>query len=800
MADKLIHQLATKLNIHPSQAQAAVGLLDDGATVPFVARYRKEATGGLDDTQLRNLEQQLGYLRELEERRGVVLAAIEEQGKLTPSLRQALLEADTKQRLEDLYLPYKKKRRTRGQIAREAGLEPLARLLLEQPDTDPETAAAAYVDPAKDLTDTSVVLDSVKHLLAEEFAEDAELVGQLRDYAWQHARMQSAVIKGMEDSGAKFSDYFEYSEAIRAIPSHRALALLRGRKEKVLRLTLVVTPDDGPSVCEGRIADRFNIRHQGRAADDWLAALVRFTWRIKIFTRIETDLTTTLREAAETEAIQVFARNLNDLLLAPPAGSRSVMGVDPGIRTGCKVAVVDGTGKLLATETIYPLPPRNAWDASIQALAALAKAHAVDLVAVGNGTGSRETEKLVKELNQRHPELHITPVMVSEAGASVYSASELAAKEFPDLDVSLRGAVSIARRLQDPLAELVKIDPKAIGVGQYQHDVSQLQLARGLEVVVEDCVNAVGVDVNTASVALLARVSGLTTTLAENLVEYRDTHGPYPSRAALKKVPRLGDKTFEQAAGFLRIRGGTQPLDASAVHPEAYPVVERLLKQQQRPLGQIIGDQALLQSLNAADYIDERFGEPTVRDILRELEKPGRDPRPEFQTASFRDGVEKPSDLEPGMILEGVVTNVTNFGAFIDVGVHQDGLVHISAMAERFVKDPRDVARSGDVLKVKVMDVDLKRNRIALSLRLQDPLPGEPGADTPARQGKNKPRGVDRQQKRDAHQGGREQQQQQQQRKPQQATGSQSQAGKPGTGGGLGSLADALLKAQKNKD
>lgn len=774
MPDKLILQLSGELSIHPRQAEAAVNLLDEGATVPFVARYRKEATGGLDDTQLRTLEERLVYLRELNERRTSILEQIQEQGKLTPALRQTILKAETKQRLEDLYLPYKKKRRTRGQIAREAGLEPLARQLLNQPDTDPQTAAAQYVDPKRELPDAASVLEGARHLLAEEFAEDAELVGELRDLAWREAALISEAAPGMQETGAKFSDYFDYREPIRAIPSHRALALFRGRKEKVLRLTLQVDSADKPGRCENRIAARFGIRYQNRAADDWLAALVRFTWRIKIFTRIETDLFSTLRERAETEAIQVFARNLNDLLLAPPAGSRCVMGIDPGIRTGCKVALVDATGKLLDTATIYPLPPRNAWDASIATLAALASRHGVDLVAVGNGTGSRETEKLVKDLCQRHPEIRLTPVMVSEAGASVYSASELAAREFPDLDVSLRGAVSIARRLQDPLAELVKIDPKSIGVGQYQHDVSQMQLVRGLDAVVEDCVNAVGVDVNTASVALLARVSGLSTAMASKLVEYRDANGPFPSRAALKKIPRLGDKTFEQAAGFLRIRGGTQPLDASAVHPEAYPVVERLLKQHQRPLDRVIGDQAFLKALNAVDYTDERFGEPTVRDILSELEKPGRDPRPEFHTASFREGVEKPSDLEPGMVLEGVVTNVTNFGAFVDVGVHQDGLVHISAMAERFVKDPRDVARSGDVVKVKVLEVDLKRNRIALTMRLKDPLPGEPGAeDAGARSRQTKARPP---------------------RSGKPSPGTPDTRGQPENRGSLG---DALLKARK---
>ncbi len=770
MSTSLIQRLSSELQIHPRQAEAAIRLLDDGATVPFIARYRKEVTGGLDDTQLRQLDERLSYTRELDERRETVLESIQEQGKLTPELRNAILTADTKQRLEDLYLPYRKKRRTRGQIAREAGLEPLARLLLEQPDTVPEAAAAAYVNPAKDVADVNAALDGAKHLLAEEFAEDAELVGALRDHAWDHGVLHSEVAESMADSGAKFADYFAYQEPLRKIPSHRALALFRGRKERVLRLTLVVDGDArtaGP--CEQRIAARFGIRHQGRPADDWLTTLVRFTWRVKIFTRLETDLLGRLREAAEAEAIRVFAHNLKDLLLAAPAGNRCVMGLDPGIRTGCKVAVVDSTGKLVETATIYPLPPRNAWDASIAALAALAARHGVELVAIGNGTGSREIERLVKELGQRHKALRLTQIMVSEAGASVYSASELAAREFPDLDVSLRGAVSIARRLQDPLAELVKIDPKSIGVGQYQHDVSQVQLARSLDAVVEDCVNAVGVDVNTASPALLARVSGLTPTLAERIVEFRNRSGAFPNRETLKQVSRLGAKTFEQAAGFLRIRGGEQPLDASAVHPEAYPVVERILARNSRRLEQVVGDRQFLRALNAADYTDTHFGEPTVKDILTELEKPGRDPRPEFRTAEFREGVETVADLQPGMILEGVVTNVTNFGAFVDVGVHQDGLVHISAMSEKFVKDPREVTRSGDVVKVKVLEVDTRRQRIALTLRLQDPLPDE---DAPAQPGRR-----------------REQRSPQPSRNKKQAAPAQEQ----------GAMAQALLQAKKRR-
>ncbi|KAB7627288.1 Tex family protein [Alkalilimnicola sp. S0819] len=729
MSSQTTRTIAEELQVRPEQVEAAVRLLDEGATVPFIARYRKEATGGLDDTQLRALETRLAYLRELEERREAILRQIEEQGQLTPALAAELRAAETKQRLEDLYLPYKKKRRTKGQQAIEAGLAPLADALLDDPTQDPRALAGAYLNPEQEIPDADAALAGARYILAERFAEDPELSGELREYLWEHGLLRSAVISGMEDEGAKFSDYFDAAEAIQRIPSHRALALFRGRKEKVLRLALEL-PEERAGAGESLVAVRCGVKDEGRAADPWLAEVVRFTWRVKLLTRLETELFARLREGAEAEAISVFARNLHDLLLAAPAGAHTVMGIDPGIRTGCKVAVVDATGKLLDTATIYPLQPHRQWDQSIAALAALAARHRVGLVAIGNGTGSRETDRLVGELCRLHPALRLQTIMVSEAGASVYSASELAAREFPDLDVSLRGAVSIARRLQDPLAELVKIEAKAIGVGQYQHDVSQSQLARSLEAVVEDCVNAVGVDVNTASAPLLSRVSGLNATLAERIVAHRDQHGPFRSREQLKRVERFGAKTFEQAAGFLRIRDGEQPLDASAVHPEAYPVVERILADIQRNIAQLIGDRAALQKVPAERYTDERFGLPTVRDILRELEKPGRDPRPDFKTASFREGVEKPSDLEEGMILEGVVTNVTNFGAFVDVGVHQDGLVHVSALADRFVKDPREVVKPGDVVKVRVQEVDLKRNRISLSMRLQAPAEG---GERPAR-------------------------------------------------------------------
>lgn len=728
----IAQRIAEELGVRPAQVAAAVALLDEGATVPFIARYRKEVTDSLDDTQLRNLEERLGYLRELEERRTTVIASIEEQGKLTPELKAALLAADTKTRLEDLYRPYMKKRRTKAQIAREAGLEPLAKGLLADPTQLPEQAAAAYVDPDKGVADVAAALEGARQILMEEFAEDAELVGRLRSHLWDNARLVSKVVEGKEEAGAKFADYFDYAEPLEAIPSHRALALFRGRKEGVLNLALVLPADavegrkpSDPSEAERLIAGHYGLRDQGRPADRWLLETVRWAWRVKVLTHLETDLKGQLRDAAEEEAIRVFAHNLKDLLLAAPAGPRATMGLDPGLRTGIKVAVVDATGKLLDTATLYPHAPRNQWDQSIAALAVLAARHNVELIAIGNGTASRETDKLAGELIKRYPPLRLTKVTVSEAGASVYSASELAANEFPDLDVSLRGAVSIARRLQDPLAELVKIEPKSIGVGQYQHDVSQVKLARSLDAVVEDCVNAVGVDVNTASAQLLAQVAGLSATLAGNIVAYRNEHGAFRDRRHLLKVSRLGEKAFEQAAGFLRIMSGGNPLDASAVHPEAYPVVERISQATGRDVARLIGDGEFLRGLKPANFTDERFGEPTVRDILAELEKPGRDPRPQFRTATFQEGVEDLKDLNPGMILEGTVTNVTNFGAFVDIGVHQDGLVHISALSEKFVKDPREVVKAGDVVKVKVLEVDIKRRRIALTMRLADPLQPE---------------------------------------------------------------------------
>ncbi len=721
----IAQRIATELAVKLSQVEAAIALLDEGSTVPFISRYRKEATGGLDDTQLRTLEERLTYLRELDERRVTVLKSIDEQGKLTPELKAAILAADTKTRLEDLYRPYMQKRRTKAQIAREAGLEPLAKALLADPSLVPEQEAAQFVDADKGVADTAAALDGARQILMEDFAEDAELVGRLREYLWEQGHMVAKLVEGKEEEGAKFSDYFDHREPLKGVPSHRALALFRGRKEGFLNLALVLPEDEALAAgqlgsAERLIAAHVGVSEQGRAADAWLKETVRWAWRVKIFTHLDTDLKTRLREAAEEEAIKVFAQNLHDLLLAAPAGPRATLGLDPGLRTGVKVAVVDATGKLVDTATIYPHVPKNQWDQSIAVLAALAQRHKVELISIGNGTASRETDKLAAELIARHPELRLTKVMVSEAGASVYSASEFAAKEFPELDVSLRGAVSIARRLQDPLAELVKIDPKSIGVGQYQHDVSQLRLARMLDAVVEDCVNAVGVDVNTASAALLTRVAGLNPTLAANLVAYRDEHGAFAERKALLKVPRLGDKTFEQCAGFLRVMNGANPLDASAVHPEAYPVVEKILASTGKAMPEVIGNTGLLGRLAANDFVDERFGEPTVRDILKELEKPGRDPRPEFKTASFREGVEDLKDLEPGMILEGVVTNVTNFGAFVDIGVHQDGLVHISALADKFVKDPREVVKAGDVVKVKVLEVDVKRRRVALTMRLTD--------------------------------------------------------------------------------
>lgn len=717
----IAERLAEELGAREAQVSAAVGLLDEGATVPFIARYRKEVTGGLDDTQLRTLEERLRYLRELEERRSTVLDSIREQGKLTGELEQSILAAQTKQTLEDLYTPYKPKRRTKAQIAREAGLEPLALGLLADPALDPETEAAKYVDADKGVADVKAALDGARQILMEKLAEDAELIGELREFLWEQGMLGSRVVAGKEGEGAKFADYFAYHEPIKKVPSHRALALFRGRNEGVLNVDLDVPVEEGHEhPCVARIARSAGIEYRGRAADAWLRETAVWTWKLKVHTKLEVDLKLRLREAAEEEAIKVFAKNLRDLLLAAPAGPRATLGLDPGLRTGVKVAVVDQTGKLVDTATIYPHAPRNQWDQSLAVLAVLAQKHNVELVAIGNGTASRETDKLAAELIKRHPQLKLQKLVVSEAGASVYSASELAAQEFPELDVSLRGAVSIARRLQDPLAELVKIEPKSIGVGQYQHDVNQSQLARSLDAVVEDCVNAVGVDVNTASAALLTRVSGLNASLAKNVVAFREAHGAFRDRRQLMQVPRLGEKAFEQAAGFLRIMHGDNPLDASAVHPEAYPVVERIAAKSGRELRTLIGDSGFLKGLKPQDYTDERFGVPTVTDILKELDKPGRDPRPEFKTAEFREGVEDLKDLEPGMLLEGVVTNVTNFGAFVDIGVHHDGLVHISALAEKFVKDPREVVKAGDVVKVKVLEVDLNRRRIALTMRLAD--------------------------------------------------------------------------------
>jgi uncharacterized protein len=718
--------IAAELQVRVQQVDAAIALLDDKATVPFIARYRKEATGGLDDSQLRLLEERLVYLRDLEDRRAAVLESIDQQGKLTPELRAAIVAAGTKARLEDLYAPYRPKRRTKAQIAREAGLEPLALSLLANPGLDPAAAAAAYVAPDKGVPDAAAALEGARWILMERFAEDAELVGGLRELLWNSGEWRSTVVPGKEEEGAKFSDYFDAAEPLRNIPSHRVLALLRGRKEGILRLTVRLPDSDVATEPERRIAARAGVAPRGRAADAWLTETVRWTWKVRLMPHLETDVEGRLRESAEAEAIRVFGRNLHDLLLAPPAGQRTTLGLDPGIRTGVKVAVVDGTGKVLDTATVYPHQPRNDWEGALRTLATLCSKHGVELIAIGNGTASRETEKLVADLTARHPELPLTRVVVSEAGASVYSASELAARELPDLDVSLRGAVSIARRLQDPLAELVRIDPKAIGVGQYQHDVSPVQLARKLDAVVEDCVNAVGADVNTASAPLLARISGLNETLAKNIVSFRDAHGAFRSRRQLLKVPRVGDRTFQLAAGFLRIRNAEHPLDASAVHPEAYPVVERIASKTGVPLQNLIGQSSILRALRPEDFADGQFGVPTIKDILAELDKPGRDPRPEFRTASFKEGIDEIGDLEPGMLLEGVVTNVANFGAFVDVGVHQDGLVHVSQLSDRFVKDPRDVVKAGDVVKVKVVEVALKRRRISLTMRLQDPaIPGQ---------------------------------------------------------------------------
>jgi len=720
------NRIAEELGVRPQQVAAAVALLDEGSTVPFISRYRKEVTGSLDDTQLRNLEERLRYLRELDVRRAAILASIDEQGKLSPELAREINLADTKTRLEDLYLPYKQKRRTKGQIALEAGLGELADALFSDPTLTPEAEAARFIDAEKGFADIKAVLEGAKYILMERFAEDACLLTSLRNFLKQDATLSARVVLGKEEEGAKFRDYFEHDERFKGVPSHRALAIFRGRNEGFLSASLKVGDELPGSMhpCEAMISQRFGISNQGRPADKWLSEVVRWTWKVKLYSHLETDLFGELREGAEDEAIMVFARNLHDLLLAAPAGPRATLALDPGLRTGCKVAVVDATGKVLDTATVYPHAPRNDWDGTLMTLAKLCAKHKVDLISIGNGTASRETDKLAAELIKQLPSLKLTKVMVSEAGASVYSASELAAKEFPDLDVTLRGAVSIARRLQDPLAELVKIDPKSIGVGQYQHDVSQLKLARGLDAVVEDCVNAVGVDVNTASAALLARISGLNSTLAQNIVAHRDEYGAFKTRAALKKVPRLGEKTFEQAAGFLRVMNGDNPLDASAVHPETYPLVERIAANTGRDIRSLIGDSSTLKRLDPKQFTDEQFGLTTVSDILSELEKPGRDPRPEFKTAEFQDGVESLKDLKLGMQLEGVVTNVTNFGAFVDIGVHQDGLVHISALSEKFIKDPYEVVKAGDIVRVKVMEVDIPRNRVALSMRMSD-TPGE---------------------------------------------------------------------------
>ena len=735
MLPSIEHRLAAEIAAKPAQVAAAIALLDEGATVPFIARYRKEATGGLDDTQLRMLEDRLRYLRELEARRTAITGSITEQGKMTPALLKAILLAPDKTQLEDLYLPYKQKRRTQVQIAQEAGLEPLADALLANPMLNPEEEAARYLrepfateqgdNPG--VADAKAALDGARQILMERFSEDAVLLQSLREYVQEHGVVESKVREGKEDAAEKYADYFDYSETLGTLPSHRALALFRGRREDLLDVRLRLDSEEerpGWSVphnpCEARIASRFGIQDQSRPADRWLMDTVRFTWRVKSFMHLELELMGALRTRAETEAINVFARNLKDLLLAAPAGPRATMGLDPGIRTGVKVAVVDETGKVVDTAVIYPHQPRNDWDGSLHTLAKLAEKHRVAVIAIGNGTASRETDKLARDLIQLRPELKLTSIVVSEAGASVYSASEFASRELPELDVSLRGAVSIARRLQDPLAELVKIDPKSIGVGQYQHDVSQFQLARSLDAVVEDCVNAVGVDVNTASAPLLARVSGLSSSVAQAIVSHRDAEGRFASRAELRDVPRLGEKTFEQAAGFLRILGGADPLDASAVHPESYPLVQAILADIKQDIKAVIGNGSLLKSLNPSKYANEQFGLPTISDILRELEKPGRDPRPEFTTASFRDGVETLADLKPDMILEGVVTNVAAFGAFVDIGVHQDGLVHISALSSSFVKDPHAVVKAGQIVKVKVLAVDEKRKRIALTMRLSD--------------------------------------------------------------------------------
>lgn len=723
MLNQQISQLiAQELNVRDSQILAAIQLLDDGNTIPFIARYRKEATGGLDDTQLRHFETRLIYLRELEDRRQTILKSIEEQGKLTDELRDKIQITQSKTELEDLYLPFKPKRRTKGQIAIEAGLEPLADLLWNEPKTEPETTALDYVNAEKGVANVKAALDGARYILMERFAEDAGLLAKVRDYLSKNALIVSKVIEGKEAEGAKFQDYFDHQELLKNVPSHRALAMFRGRNEGILQLSLNADPEaeegSRQSYCEEIIRDYLGVRFTGQPADKWREQVIAWTWKIKVALHLETELMATLREKAEEEAIDVFARNLTALLMAAPAGAKNTMGLDPGLRTGVKVAVVDNTGKLLATDTIYP--HTGQMDRAMLSIFQLIKQHNVELIAIGNGTASRETERFAKDVIKEIKENKPQTVVVSEAGASVYSASELAAQEFPDLDVSLRGAVSIARRLQDPLAELVKIEPKAIGVGQYQHDVNQSQLARKLDAVVEDCVNAVGVDLNTASVPLLARVAGMTKTIAQNIVAYRDENGRFDSREQLKKVPRLGPKAFEQCAGFMRIAAGDNPLDASGVHPEAYPVVEKILQATEQSIQALMGNAGLVRQLDAKQFTDEQFGLPTVQDIFKELEKPGRDPRGEFKTATFAEGVEEITDLKAGMILEGTVTNVTNFGAFVDIGVHQDGLVHISSLSDKFVEDPHQVVKTGDVVKVKVLEVDVARRRIALTMRLDE--------------------------------------------------------------------------------
>ncbi|MEZ9666693.1 Tex family protein [Vibrio breoganii] len=735
MSQTIFQIIAAELNVATQQVTATANLIDEGNTVPFIARYRKEVTGGLDDTQLRTLDSRLTYLRELAERRQSILKSISDQGKLTPELEKEINQADNKTRLEDLYLPYKPKRRTKGQIAIEAGLEPLADAIWGDASLVPEVEAQKYLNPEQGISDTKAALDGARAIVMERIAEDADLLEKLRNYLNKHAQLQSRVISGKESEGEKFKDYFEHDEAISRVPSHRALAMLRGRNEGFLQLSLNADPAQEPSIrssyCETIITDHYRISLSDAPADTWRKQVISFAWRVKVSMHLETELMSAMKERAEIGAIEVFATNLKDLLMAAPAGPRATLGLDPGLRTGCKIAVVDGTGKVLATDVIYPHPPQKQYDKSMQTIERLIKQHNVDLVAIGNGTASRESDTFIGDIIKKG--VKVQKIVVSEAGASVYSASELAAKEFPNMDVSLRGAVSIARRLQDPLAELVKIDPKSIGVGQYQHDVSQSSLAKRLDAVVEDCVNGVGVDVNTASAALLNRVAGLSTTLAQNIVAHRDDNGRFESRASLKKVARMGPKAFEQSAGFLRIMNGRNPLDSSSVHPEAYPVVKTIAEKTSKPISNLIGDSAFLGKLNAIDFTNEQFGLPTVTDIIKELDKPGRDPRPEFKTATFAEGIDKVSDLEVGMVLEGVVSNVANFGAFVDIGVHQDGLVHISALTDKYVSDPREVVKAGDIVKVKVMEVDIQRKRIALSMRLND----QPGQDNRA----SKPQG-----------------------------------------------------------